>query len=117
MSIGEGKERAKRALRKALAVDPGALRPLLALVEILLQERDYETCIELLRKVMDGSTETQVTSVGRNQDMLQAKLGEIYTLNEDYTAAMACFHTAISINPECKGKFGAGHGVLETVLT
>lgn len=94
----EGRERAKRAFRKALALDAGALRPLLALVDIYMQEKDYPTCINLLKKGMEGMTEAH--AMHTNQDMLQAKLGEVYTMNENYMEAMTCFHTAISLNPD-----------------
>lgn len=84
----EGRDRAKRAFQKALKLDPQALRPLLALVDIYQQEGDYDTCVELLLK-------------GRsNTGMLEARLGEVHTLNENYMEAMTCFHTALSLNPD-----------------
>jgi len=94
----EGRERAKRAFRKALTLDAGALRPLLALVDIYMQEKDYTTCIHLLQKGMEGMTESH--AIHTNQDMLQTKLGEVYTLNENYIEAISCFHTAIALNPD-----------------
>jgi anaphase-promoting complex subunit 7 len=93
-----GRDRAKRAFQKALKLDPGALRPLLALVDIHMQERDFETCIDLLQKGKDGMTEAQ--AMHSNADMLDARLGEVYTLNENYTDAMTSFHTALSLNPD-----------------
>lgn len=99
----QGKERAKRALRKALALEPsGSLRPLLTLVELHVEEHDFHTCIELLQQAIEGKT-TAKTAIN-SQDLLQAKLGEIYTMNDNYMEAMACFHTAVSMNPDNHGK-------------
>lgn len=103
--VVEGRDKAKRALRTALTLDPSAIRPLFALVDIYAQERDFETCTTLLRRGMEGTTESYSTGMHNQQDLLQAKLGEIYTLSANYQQAMACFHTAISMNPDCIGKF------------
>lgn len=93
----DGMEKAKRALRKALALDPSAMRPLMALVTIHQQERDYNAAIELLRQGIEGMTSVQNNLHG--QDLLQSKMGEIYMLQENYTDALHAFHTAISVNP------------------
>ena len=102
--VVEGREKAKRALRTALALDSGALRPLFALVDIYVHERDFKTCISLLRQGMEGTTESHSAAMHNNQDLLQAKLGDIYALSENYQEAMTCYHTAISINPDSVGK-------------
>jgi len=93
----EGAEKAKRALRKALALDPSALRPLLSLVQLHAHEKDYETCIDLLRHGIEGTTESKNTLQG--QDILQTKLGEIYMAAENYKEAIASFHAALALNP------------------
>lgn len=94
---GDGMERAKRTLRKALALDPGALRPLMALVTIHAHEKDYETCIDLLRSGIEGMSEAKTSLAG--QDVLQSRLGEIFMLSEDYKSAIASFHAALALNP------------------
>lgn len=93
----EGTEKAKRALRKALVLDPSALRPLLSLVQLHAHEKDYETCIELLRRGIEGTTESK--SPLRGQEILQTKLGEIYMAAENYNDAIASFHAALALNP------------------
>ena len=103
--VVEGRDKAKRALRTALTLDPGAIRPLFALVDIYAQERDFETCASLLRRGMEGTTESYSAAMQNNQDLLHAKLGEIFTLSANYQEAMTCFHTAISMNPDCIGMF------------
>lgn len=99
----DGMEKAKRALRKALALDPGALRPLMALVTIHAHEKDYDTCIELLRRGIEGMTEASTSLHG--QDVLQSRLGEIYMLSENYKDAIASFHAALALNPMSTGTF------------
>jgi anaphase-promoting complex subunit 7 len=94
----EGRDRAKRAFQKALKLDPSALRPLLALVDIYMQERDYDTCVELLQRGKEGLTESHTSH--SHFDTLDARLGEIHTLNENYTEAMLCFQLALSSNPD-----------------
>jgi anaphase-promoting complex subunit 7 len=94
---GESIEKAKRTLRKALALDPSALRPLMALVTIYQQERDFDTCIELLQQGIEGMTAAQSNLQG--QDVLQSRLGQIYVLADDYSEAIHAFHNAISMNP------------------
>mmetsp|Transcript_20836 Transcript_20836/g.45362 ORF Transcript_20836/g.45362 Transcript_20836/m.45362 type:complete len:560 (-) Transcript_20836:45-1724(-) len=93
----EGMEKAKRALRKALAFDPSALRPLLSLVQLHAQEKDHDTCIDLLRQGIEGMTESKSSLQG--QDILQTKLGEIYMAAENYKDAIASFHAALALNP------------------
>lgn len=93
----EGMEKAKRALRKALMLDASALRPLLALVQLHAQEKDYDTCIDLLRQGIEGMTES--TSPLQGQDILQTKLGEIYMAAENYKDAIVSFHAALALNP------------------
>ena len=109
---GEGKDRAKRALRKAMEIDPGAPRPLFALVDIYASEGNFETCVKLLQDGIDGTGATKESSrtpstasshtntwVKEHGDIIQAKLAEIYTLDEKYDSALECYHTAISMNP------------------
>jgi len=119
------KDRAKRALRKALGLDPSALRPFLALVDLHATMEEYEEAEKLitdgllvsmhegfypihLDSDMDQPHEyhhpTQYSSnqnQGQNlySDLLHAKLGQIQTQIQNYTEALICFHTALSINP------------------
>lgn len=93
----EGIEKAKRALRKALAMDPSAMRPLLSLVQLHAHERDYETCIQLLRQGLEGLTEFK--SPRRGREILQEKLGEMYVAAERYPDALASFQLALAMKP------------------
>jgi anaphase-promoting complex subunit 7 len=98
---GESMEKAKRALRKALTLDPSALRPLMALVTIHSHEKDYDACVELLTQGIEGTTESKSPLQG--QDVLQSRLGEIYMLSENYKDAIASFHAALALNPMSTG--------------
>jgi len=110
---GEGKDRAKRALKRALALDPGAPRPLFALVDLCANEQNYDACVKLLNDAIEGgkgndmsdssSPSTASHTVTWNKehgDVIQAKLAEIYTHSERYTEALECYHVAISMNPQ-----------------
>lgn len=110
---GEGKERAKRALKRALALDPGAPRPLFALVDLHASEGNYDTCVKLLKDAIEGgktndmsessspaATCHTVTWNKEHGDVIQAKMAEIHTLREHYTEALECYHVAISMNPQ-----------------
>mmetsp|Transcript_17529 Transcript_17529/g.25941 ORF Transcript_17529/g.25941 Transcript_17529/m.25941 type:complete len:545 (-) Transcript_17529:74-1708(-) len=94
----EGRDRAKLAFEKALRLDPAALRPLLALVDIHMQDQEYDICVQLLQRGKEGMSEAH--AMHSNLDMLESRLGEVHTLNENYMEAMTCFHTAISLNPD-----------------
>jgi len=109
---GEGKDRAKRALKRALALDPGAPRPLFALVDLHASEGNFDTCVKLLRDALEGgktdmsdsappaATSHTVTWNKEHGDVIQSKLAEIHTLSENYTEALECYHVAISMNPQ-----------------
>lgn len=105
---GEGKEKAKRALKKAIALDQGALRPLFALVDIYASEGEYATCIKLLQdgienggKVAENSPLCAVGTWNKaHTDVIRAKMGEIHTLNEEYGEALECYHIALALNPQ-----------------
>lgn len=109
---GEGKDRAKRALKRAMALDPGAPRPLFALVDLYAFEGNYDTCLKLLKEAIEGRRANEMadsSSISGNShavtwnkehcDVIIAKMAEIHTLNENYTEALECFHVAISMNP------------------
>ena len=110
---GEGIERAKRALKRAMALDPGAPRPLFALVDLHAQEGNYHECVKLLKDAIDGGKVDEMTdstspttashTITWNRehgDVIQAKLAEIYTKNEKYSEALECYHIARSMNPK-----------------
>eukprot|EP00554_Chaetoceros_debilis_P015117 CAMPEP_0194117860 /NCGR_PEP_ID=MMETSP0150-20130528/33146_1 /TAXON_ID=122233 /ORGANISM="Chaetoceros debilis, Strain MM31A-1" /LENGTH=771 /DNA_ID=CAMNT_0038809041 /DNA_START=182 /DNA_END=2497 /DNA_ORIENTATION=+ len=110
-----GKERAKKALRKALTLDPMSLRPLLALVDLHLAENDYDTCEELLKQgIEDGgqtginSTSPAMSRVYDRQVVLQSKLADLYLKSRNFTEALTYFHRALSLNPDC---MEAQHGM------
>jgi len=58
----EGRDRAKRAFRKALHLSgqPGMLRPLLALVDMCMEDGDLNMCVDLLQRGLEGSHEEAV---------------------------------------------------------
>ena len=91
--LPEGKDKAKRAFQRALSIDPLTVDATLALADLYIQSGEFDRCTELLRQSIEQSS----------HDFLHTKLGEVFTLKEDYSNALACFHTAISINPSSTG--------------
>jgi anaphase-promoting complex subunit 7 len=120
---GDGNERAKRALKKAIALDHGALRPLFALVDLHSSEGDYDTCLQLLQnaienggKVTDSAPLSSVCTWNKEHaDVIQAKMAEIHTLNEEFGEALECYHTAIAMNPQ-NGLAARGLERIEKIL-
>mmetsp|Transcript_47144 Transcript_47144/g.115121 ORF Transcript_47144/g.115121 Transcript_47144/m.115121 type:complete len:635 (+) Transcript_47144:163-2067(+) len=91
-------DQAKRALKKALSMDPSAIRPLLALVQLYVDERDYDSCIDLLKQGIEGQTEHS-SPAQNQQEILQIRLGEVYVMAEQYLPALASFQMAQAMNP------------------
>jgi anaphase-promoting complex subunit 7 len=103
-----GKDRAKKALKKALILDPMALRPILALADLYLADDEVEACTGLLKKAIDdmGQSHFNDTSPGLSSHMdeiqvvLFSKLGLVYSKNKKYKEAVTYYHKALSMNPE-----------------
>lgn len=87
--LPDGADKAKRAFQRALAIDRLHVDAVLALADLYMSSGEYDRCIELLRQSMEH----------HNYDFLHTKLGDAYTLTEEYSEALAAYHHAISINP------------------
>ncbi|CAM9332755.1 unnamed protein product [Pylaiella littoralis] len=87
----DNRHRAKKAYEKALRIDPVFLDATLALVGLYMEDKEYDTCIQLLLKAVPHHT----------RDTLHTKLAEVYTLNQQFDDALESFHFAISLNPNC----------------
>jgi anaphase-promoting complex subunit 7 len=98
-----GREKAKRTLKKAFTIDPTCRRSLFALVDLHLEEEDYDICIDLIRKSIDdsdGCSSSYYVNIGANGvDQLYSKMAEVHTAEKKYGNALECFHKALSINP------------------
>lgn len=106
----DGKEKAKKAFRKALNIDPYALRPMFALADIYVREKDFTSCVELLTRAIEQQGQGR-----EEQDMVHAKLADVLTAAENYNDAFTHYHVAISMNP---GNMVArrGHDRLEKLM-
>jgi tetratricopeptide (TPR) repeat protein len=105
---GGGKERSKKALNKALILDPLALRPLLALVDLYLADSEFEACLKLLRKAIEEGGDKSVIGISPSianlydrRVVLYSKLADVYTKSKRYKEALTCYHKALSLNPGC----------------
>lgn len=92
-----GFDKAKRTLRKALALHPTSLRPLFALVDLYLRDSDFDAAIKLLQQGLEGTSMTQNDLYG--QDHILNRLGEVYMLSERFLDAFLVFHKALGVNP------------------
>jgi len=90
-------DKAKRTLRKALAIDPSFLRPLLTLVDIYSETQEYETCIQLLKQGLDGNTQSQDCVHGRA--IILCRLGEVYTAADKLKDAIYSYNSALALHP------------------
>jgi len=88
--------KAKRSLTKALQMCPALSRPLFCLVEIHRLEKDYTTCIDLLKKALEGTDQNPSMA---EPAIILSKMGEIYTVMENYRDAVDAFHRALAVNP------------------
>jgi len=110
-----GKDRAKKALRKAIALDPLALRPLIALTDLYIADSEFEACIDLLKKAIEDGGNANLTgaspgllNIYDRQVVLHAKLADAHAVNENFEEALTYYHKALSMNPGC---LEAQHGI------
>eukprot|EP00523_Entomoneis_sp_CCMP467_P015200 CAMPEP_0168774000 /NCGR_PEP_ID=MMETSP0725-20121227/4767_1 /TAXON_ID=265536 /ORGANISM="Amphiprora sp., Strain CCMP467" /LENGTH=562 /DNA_ID=CAMNT_0008823577 /DNA_START=36 /DNA_END=1721 /DNA_ORIENTATION=+ len=93
----QGLEMAKRTLLKALAVHPGHNRALMALVDIHAQEKNYEACVGLLQKGLDGSIYAPKDPI--DQAQILYRLGVMYSTAENYKEAIDVLQQASVLDP------------------
>jgi len=89
---GKGLDKATKTLKRALAMNPTALRPLFALVDILLPDHAQEALQVLetaLEKVPPGE-----------QAHILVRMGEAYTGMTKYAQAMEHYHKALGLQPD-----------------
>ena len=89
----DGKEKAKRAFKKALLIDPYAIRPVFALADLYTREEDFGACVELLSRAIEGHGRPE------EQDMIHAKLADVCAVADNYADALSHYHMALSMNP------------------
>ena len=94
----QGMEMAKRTLNKALALHPGHLRALFALVDIHVQEKNYDACIELLQQGLDGSMFSP--SDPSEQALILYRLGTVYSSAQSHKESIDCLHRALGLDPD-----------------
>lgn len=103
LALAQGsRAQAKRSLTKALVLSPALSRPLFCLVEIYQHEKDFESCIRILQDALSVASSSTSHSNIANIDEILRKMGEIYTLLENYNEAVGAYNRSLAINPECK---------------
>lgn len=95
---GQGLDKAKRTLRKALSFNPSSLRPLFALIDLYIREGEIDLAIEALQQGLEGSSSVQNDMYGL--DHISNRLGEVFALGKRYLDAITCFHRALGMNPD-----------------
>ena len=96
-----GREKAKRTLKKAFNSDPTNKKALFALVDLHLEEDEFDVCIEFIKTSIDESDGCATNSQNpyNGIDQLYSKLSEVYIAQRRYGNALECFHKALSLNP------------------
>jgi tetratricopeptide (TPR) repeat protein len=59
---------------------------------------EYETCVDLLQKGLNGSTASQDKLLGHG--LMLCRLGEMYMMLDQLQKAMDCFNRALGLNPD-----------------
>ena len=94
----QGMEMAKRTLNKALALQPGHIRALFALVDIHVQEKNYDACIELLQQGLDGLSFSPSDPL--EQALILYRLGTVYSSAQQYKESIDSLHKALGLDPD-----------------
>ena len=107
-SKDRGREKAKKTLQKAFNLDPTNLKSLFALVDLHLEEGEFQTCIDLIKRGIDesdgcGPSFYNVSSImdscqNNSLDKLYSKLAEVHIAEKKYGDALECYHKALAIN-------------------
>ncbi|TYZ66332.1 hypothetical protein PybrP1_012486 [[Pythium] brassicae (nom. inval.)] len=85
----ENKEHARKAFQRALALEPRKLTAVFGLVDLLLHEGNFSAAIDKLL----------VTSEQFAREEVFTKLGDVYTLDKQFSEAMTQYHRSLSLNP------------------
>lgn len=104
--VSATKDRAIKALRKAISLDPFSLRPILALIDLYMAESNFEECENLLKSAIDIGSNNSVLSplnqIDHRQVTLQKRLGDIYADSKQFVKALTHYHRALSLDPRCE---------------
>ncbi len=84
----EGREKARAAFTKALALDPFCIDAVFAMVKLDTTEKKYQSAAALLNKHL----------LQHNRDYVHTRLANIYVLMGDHRQAVLHFQTALSLN-------------------
>jgi tetratricopeptide (TPR) repeat protein len=84
----DGKEKARKAFENALLIDPACTEAVIAIVSNNIATQNWQSSIELLEKHLN------VVS----SDFLHTRLGDIYTLVNDFSRAMMHYNAALGLN-------------------
>jgi len=90
----DAQERAKRALNKALTMDPYNFKSMNSLISIYNKEGDYESAEHLILSCIDRMQSNE------HLPYLHTKLGNLYANQRRFTEALENFHTAMHLKPK-----------------
>eukprot|EP00467_Chlorarachnion_reptans_P001433 CAMPEP_0114534172 /NCGR_PEP_ID=MMETSP0109-20121206/27696_1 /TAXON_ID=29199 /ORGANISM="Chlorarachnion reptans, Strain CCCM449" /LENGTH=545 /DNA_ID=CAMNT_0001717563 /DNA_START=69 /DNA_END=1706 /DNA_ORIENTATION=+ len=86
----EMKEKACKAFRKALSIDPTCLDAVEALSRFYEMEKKYEKIVDLLKAQLRL----------RRRDYLHIRLGDAYKLSGNFDLALEQYHAALALSPD-----------------
>lgn len=97
-----GRDKAKRTLTKALASDPSNKKALFSLVDLHLEEEEFDTCIDIIKRCINESDGCGSSFNSNNYqsslDQMYSKMAEVYIVEKRYGDALECYHKALAIN-------------------
>lgn len=117
-TANEGRQKAAKALHKAIQMDREYTDAVLGLADMYLASKQYADALNMLQAFntkaaqaaaanaapasssLSGAT-PPFAALSGSRDILLAKIGEIHALQGSLDEAMQCYKQAITINPTC----------------
>jgi tetratricopeptide (TPR) repeat protein len=93
--------KARQALDRALALDPGSLEIRFSEVSLLKAQGKYDEAIAQLRKMLDSTSKRDYSAAERrNRVLLLGELGSLYNISEKHPEAVEAYRQIAALDPD-----------------